>query len=109
MTALHAPATEIDLLRDRLETQRSFRREQLTQLRRHLRHDRLNATEREIATSLLIGARRALRAVDAALYRMDHGGFGLCRDCGARLSPERVQTLPQVTLCQQCQHALDVS
>jgi RNA polymerase-binding transcription factor DksA len=86
-----------------LEQQRRFRLEQLT----HLGHDgALRSADpgvREVAESLLAGARAALREVRDALRQIDAGQYGTCRDCHAPLDSDRLEVLPQVTRCIACQ------
>ena len=43
-----------------------------------------------------------LRAIDAALLRVDKGTFGLCVRCGKPISPERLAAVPYAPLCEDC-------
>jgi RNA polymerase-binding transcription factor DksA len=45
-----------------------------------------------------------LRAVNAALDRIERGVFGLCAKCGEPISPARLEAVPQAALCQACIH-----
>lgn len=98
---------QLDVLRGMLEQQRRFRLDQLDQLQRAEHLGRLSANDRQIGESLLTGARAALRDVRQALRRMQDGTYGLCRQCGERLSTERLEVLPQVALCMPCQQAAE--
>lgn len=40
--------------------------------------------------------------IRAALRRMDQGTYGSCANCGADISPARLQALPTATLCINC-------
>jgi RNA polymerase-binding transcription factor DksA len=42
---------------------------------------------------------RELAAVDAALRRLDEGGYGKCEVCQAPLDPETVEADPLATRC----------
>jgi RNA polymerase-binding protein DksA len=44
-----------------------------------------------------------LRDIDAALARIDAGGYGRCADCGADIDYERLLAQPTATRCQRCQ------
>jgi DnaK suppressor protein len=44
-----------------------------------------------------------LREVEDALDRLEEGTYGICEDCGAAISLERLTVLPFSTCCVQCQ------
>jgi DnaK suppressor protein len=94
------------VLHAQLLEQKSFREEQL----RELRQDRpaTDGTEREIADALAVAAETALRDVVAALDRMADGSYGLCIDCRAPMPPVRLEVLPQVARCMPCQRQAEV-
>lgn len=41
-------------------------------------------------------------ALESALERSKEGTYGVCEECGAEIDPERLQILPQTTLCVRC-------
>jgi RNA polymerase-binding transcription factor DksA len=86
-----------------LEEQREFRLEQLAELHRPAPLGPLGSTDPEIVRSLLSGAREALRDIQAALWRMDEGGYGSCVACGGAVEAERLEILPQTARCMACQ------
>ena len=43
-----------------------------------------------------------LRAIDAALARMDAGEYGLCSDCGATIPHARLEANPHALRCIAC-------
>lgn len=49
-------------------------------------------------------ARRQLKLtrVKAALERLDHGDYGICRRCGAAIDPRRLDIDPTATRCIAC-------
>ena len=51
-----------------------------------------------------IEARRAgrVKAISAALARMDEGEFGYCEGCGERIALKRLELDPTVTRCISC-------
>ena len=99
--------SQLVLLRDLLEAHRSFRCDQLEQLRRAALLPRRTATDREINDSLVSGAQASLREVMRALRRMNDGSYGTCLSCFEQLPIERLEVLPQAALCMTCQHAVD--
>ncbi len=42
-----------------------------------------------------------------ALAIVDAGGYGICEDCGARISEARLAFRPESTRCLTCQGAMD--
>jgi DnaK suppressor protein len=101
--------SQLELPRALLEQQRSFRCDQLDQLRQAGLVPGRSATEEEIAESLIAGAQAALRDVLRALRRMDAGSYGNCEQCGERLPIERLEVLPQVARCMSCQRDTQIS
>jgi DnaK suppressor protein len=99
--------SQLVLLRDLLEAHRSFRCDQLDQLRRAALRPGRTATDREINELLVNGARAALREIMQALRRMDDGSYGSCARCFEQLPIERLEVLPQAALCMECQHVVD--
>jgi RNA polymerase-binding transcription factor DksA len=86
-----------------LEQQQRFRRDQLRQLQRSDQLGRLSGSDTEISISLVAGAKAALHDVEEAMQRMADGGYGVCTRCGTDLAIERLEVLPQVSLCMPCQ------
>jgi DnaK suppressor protein len=43
------------------------------------------------------------RQAQRATRRRAQGTYGICEDCGARISPERLEFLPEATRCVGCQ------
>lgn len=99
--------SQLVLLRDLLEAHRTFRCDQLDQLRRAALLPGRTATDREINESLVTGARAALREIMQALRRMGEGSYGDCAHCFEPLPIERLEVLPQAALCMSCQRAVD--
>jgi RNA polymerase-binding protein DksA len=44
-----------------------------------------------------------IRAIDAALARLDDGTYGRCESCGQPIAAERLEALPWAALCIDCQ------
>jgi RNA polymerase-binding transcription factor DksA len=100
---------ELVSLRELLEQQRSFRCDQLDQLRRSDYLGVRSKTDQEIRESLVAGARAALRDVLRALRRMDEGGYGPCQQCATPLPIARLEVLPQAALCMSCQREAELA
>jgi RNA polymerase-binding protein DksA len=58
--------------------------------------------DRELDYTLEENEERLLRAIDAALKRLDDGTFGNCRTCGRPIGDERLEALPYTTQCIDC-------
>lgn len=68
-------------------------------------HDPEGATvgfERAQAMALLAQAHGRLAEIDAALGRLDDGGYGRCLSCGAPIPAERLDARPEATRCVAC-------
>jgi RNA polymerase-binding protein DksA len=46
---------------------------------------------------------KRLRAIDAALSRINQGHYGLCMKCGKKIPAERLAAIPYAVLCIECQ------
>jgi RNA polymerase-binding protein DksA len=46
---------------------------------------------------------KRLRAIDAALSRINQGKYGSCMKCNKKIPPERLQAIPYAVLCVDCQ------
>jgi RNA polymerase-binding transcription factor DksA len=60
------------------------------------------AWERQQVAALLAQARADLSSVEAALDRLDTGGYGSCERCGESIGDARLEALPEVTTCIDC-------
>lgn len=69
----------------------------------HLADSGTATFERERDLSLERNISDMLHKVDDALKRIDNGDFAVCESCGRRISEERLNALPYVNLCIECQ------
>jgi DnaK suppressor protein len=46
---------------------------------------------------------KRLRAIDAALGRINQGRYGVCVKCNKKIPPARLEALPYAVLCVDCQ------
>jgi len=53
--------------------------------------------DRELDYTLEENEGRLLKAIDAALARIDDGTYGICRTCGQAIDAERLEALPWTT------------
>ncbi|HLJ14086.1 MAG TPA: TraR/DksA family transcriptional regulator [Bryobacteraceae bacterium] len=65
------------------------------------------ATERELAIRNLDRESGLLRAVRAALARMNEGTYGVCIHCEEEIKPKRLEAVPWAAYCVSCQQILD--
>ncbi len=47
-----------------------------------------------------------LAQVEEALHRLENGEYGICSNCGQPIAPERLEIMPEATLCVRCQETL---
>lgn len=69
------------------------------------RDDEDRATEREddeVMESMGNAGLEELRAIEAALDRIEAGSFGICVKCGEPISAERLDILPTAAMCRHC-------
>jgi len=46
--------------------------------------------------------RQELAGVEHALHKFEEGTYGFCDSCGQPIDPERLEALPQASLCLNC-------
>jgi len=56
----------------------------------------------EVRGDLGEAAVREIRMIDAALDRIANGSYGVCSNCGATISGQRLDTLPATPFCSEC-------
>ena len=97
----------IPALRAALEQQRRFRIDQLAELNTAslMPVARGNDSWEEVALAVRAAARTALADIEAALHRIELGRFGQCQGCDSAIPLERLEILPMVSFCMQCQYA----
>jgi DnaK suppressor protein len=45
---------------------------------------------------------KILQAIEEALFRMEKGTYGICRDCGDPIAPARLEAIPWTRVCISC-------
>jgi len=65
------------------------------------------ATMRAEASRTRLELERALRSVEVALARAEAGDAGRCQRCGGAVEVERLEALPEASLCAACARAAE--
>ncbi|MGW1339515.1 TraR/DksA family transcriptional regulator [Kribbella sp. NPDC002412] len=97
-------AIDLQWFRSELEQQRRFRLDQLTDLSYEAAGVADDA-QAEVTAALMTGARVVLAEIDAALFRLTIGSFGMCQRCARAIPVDRLQAIPMAGLCLTCQYA----
>ncbi len=63
--------------------------------------------EREKDLGLKRDLERQLAAVDEAMEHLEQGTYGVCDRCGRPIAPERLEAVPETTLCVDCSRGED--
>ena len=93
--------------RSELEQQRQFRLDQLTDLA----YDAMGTSDDslgDMTATLMTAVRAALADIDAALFRLAIGRFGVCQRCGRAMPADRLQAIPTARLCLRCQRSKEL-
>lgn len=69
--------------------------------------DGIRGDRRQVTARLLFAARQQLQDTEAALARVDAGGYGSCGTCREPISTERLAILPAARYCVACQARSD--
>jgi DnaK suppressor protein len=65
------------------------------------------SNQRQQARRSLERTQARLQQVKAALQRIDDGTYGMCLRCGKEIQPERLEVMPAVEYCIECQQTLE--
>ncbi|MHB0875320.1 MAG: TraR/DksA C4-type zinc finger protein [Anaerolineae bacterium] len=63
--------------------------------------------ERERNLAFLESAEQRLEAVERAIRTLEKGTYGFCERCGRAIERERLEALPDTTLCLSCQREVE--
>jgi DnaK suppressor protein len=108
-----APQVQTDT--ERLEIMRQEIVEEIEHLRIDLRNlaepsadeADINAYEREKTWALVQRLQRKVESVEHAMRMVENGTYGICESCGDRITPARLEILPEATLCLECQRQIE--
>jgi DnaK suppressor protein len=65
--------------------------------------------EQEFTLSLIESEEGRMKEINAALDRIEHGGFGRCEECQKAIPKARLQALPFTRYCVDCARKLQQS
>ncbi len=108
-----APQVQTDV--ERLEIMRQEIVEEIEHLRIDLRNMAepsadeadIDAYEREKTWALVQRLQRKVESVEHAMRMAENGTYGICESCGDRITPARLEILPEATLCLECQRRIE--
>lgn len=108
---MEGTATQVQTDIERLEIMRQEIVVEIEHLRTDLRNMAepsadeadMDAYEREKTWALVQRLQRKVESVDHALKMAKNGTYGICESCGDRITPARLEILPEATLCLECQ------
>lgn len=63
--------------------------------------------DREMNYMLTNRERMELKAIEAALERIDSGSYGICEECGEEIDKKRLEVLPFARHCRDCQSEIE--
>ena len=62
---------------------------------------------REMMFQLTSRDRNELKKIREAIYKIDHGTYGICESCLKKISSKRLKILPLSNLCIDCKEAME--
>ena len=109
--------TDFKMLRSRLKSERGRLIEELEQLKASantteergvgspfgkMAEEAAETLELEKRSALEKRIREQLAGVEHALHKFEEATYALCDNCGQPIDPERLEALPQASLCMNC-------
>jgi DnaK suppressor protein len=68
-----------------------------------------NQFDRDFLLRLRDRERKLMVKIKEAVERIENGTFGICEECGEKISQKRLRARPVATLCIDCKHEQEVS
>ena len=68
-----------------------------------------NVFDRDFLLRLRDRERKLMLKIKEALERIENGTFGICEECGEKISEMRLHARPMATLCIDCKHEQEAS
>ena len=62
---------------------------------------------REMMFQLTSRDRGELKRIQDAIYKIDHGIYGICESCSKKISAKRLKILPLSSLCIECKETME--
>jgi len=69
----------------------------------------IDKVSRTLAAATIEHLGHRIREVEAALERLEEGSYGICIDCGRRVSQARIRANPTARRCLKCQSSFEKS
>ena len=91
-------------LQERLEKTSDHIRHKDTEIDKDFAEQVVQRENDEVVESLYGQLQKELAQIKQALQRIEDGNYGICKTCGNEISMERLQIIPQTTLCKTCIH-----
>jgi len=66
-----------------------------------------NERDRQLSHILNDRDRKKLIAIDEALERIEDGSYGVCEECGKKITPNRLKVMPFADLCVPCKSDME--
>lgn len=66
-----------------------------------------DSSARELLFELNHNERQRLEDIDSALKKIEQGVFGVCENCGGKISKKRLQAVPYARLCIKCKARME--
>jgi len=63
--------------------------------------------ERQFSILLCDRDREKLLQIDEALERIEEGSYGICEECGSKISEKRLQVMPFARYCVPCKNTIE--
>ena len=103
---------ELERMRDELREALEMETEEFNEVFRRLSTKDFPEIGEELADHRSIGMieiadRERMRSIASALYRIDHGQYGICTACRGTIDKERLQAKPDAALCISCKKRLE--
>lgn len=90
------------LLGDLKKTRETSQNEEFTEFISDLSDDASRSFNRQMILNLGEQEREQLKLVEEALYKIQHGGFGVCTYCENPIPEKRLQVVPYAQYCVEC-------
>ena len=92
----------LNVLEGRMSRIQGDRRQSAGPLDPDLEEQAVELENAEVLDALDDSGLLELRAIRAALIRLDNGEYGSCAKCGDPIPAKRLQALPETAFCVQC-------
>jgi len=66
-----------------------------------------DSSARELLFQLNDSEKQRLEDIDAALQKIEQGGFGICEKCGGEIDTKRLKAMPYARFCIKCKALME--